>query len=77
MRDCMGTTTDIAPLDPNKRVNYTFGMVLGVKDFRQEQEHFEWKHRAAKQEQRPGHGLPHRPGLMRNLHHHAAEHQSE
>ena len=46
MRDCMGTTTDIAPLDPNKRVNYTFGMVLGVKDFRQEQEHFEWKHRS-------------------------------
>jgi hypothetical protein len=32
-------------LSPNKRVNYTFGMVLGVDDFRQEQEHFEWKHR--------------------------------
>jgi hypothetical protein len=29
---------------PTKRVNYTFGMVLGVDDFRQEQAHFEWKH---------------------------------
>jgi len=32
-------------LPPNKRVNYTFGMVLGEQDFRQEQAHFEWKHR--------------------------------
>jgi hypothetical protein len=45
MKDCLTTSPDIAPLDPNKRVNYTFGMVLGVNDFRQEQEHFEWKHR--------------------------------
>lgn len=46
MRDCC-TSADspTAPTAPNKRVNYTFGMVLGVDDFRQEQEHFEWKHR--------------------------------
>src|ERR1044071_1461413 len=46
MRDCC-TSADSpkAPTAPNKRVNYTFGMVLGVDDFRQEQEHFEWKHR--------------------------------
>ncbi|MGH2461021.1 MAG: hypothetical protein ACRDIY_19360, partial [Chloroflexota bacterium] len=45
MRDCLTTTTDLAPLVPNKRVNYAFGMVMGVDDFRQEQVHFEWKHR--------------------------------
>jgi hypothetical protein len=46
MRDCCtSATSDKALLSPNKRVNYTFGMVLGVDDFRQEQEHFEWKHR--------------------------------
>lgn len=45
MNDCIMTSTDKAPLDPNKRVNYAFGMVMGVNDFRQEQEHFEWKHR--------------------------------
>ncbi|HEX7955782.1 MAG TPA: hypothetical protein VF508_02510, partial [Pyrinomonadaceae bacterium] len=46
MQDCCtSATSDKALLSPNKRVNYAFGMVLGVDDFRQEQEHFEWKHR--------------------------------
>lgn len=31
--------------EPNKRVNYAPGMVLGQDDFQQEQGHFEWKHR--------------------------------
>jgi hypothetical protein len=44
MRDCRTVSTDSAPLMPDKRVNYTFGMVLGVDEFRQEQAHFEWKH---------------------------------
>src|SRR5438067_909759 len=44
MRDCVTVSADNAPLVPTKRVNYTFGMVLGVDDFRQEQTHFEWKH---------------------------------
>ena len=38
------TPTERVPLVPNKRVSYAFGMVLGVDEFRQEQEHFEWKH---------------------------------
>ncbi len=45
MRDCISTPAECSPLPPNKRVNYTFGMVLGEQDFRQEQAHFEWKHR--------------------------------
>ena len=45
MKDCISTSADNLPLDPNKRVNYAFGMVLGVNDFRQEQTHFEWKQR--------------------------------
>jgi hypothetical protein len=46
MQDCCtSAASEKALLSPNKRVNYTFGMVLGVDDFRQEQEHFEWKHR--------------------------------
>jgi hypothetical protein len=45
MRDCIASPADCSPLPPNKRVNYTFGMVLGEQDFRQEQAHFEWKHR--------------------------------
>ncbi len=45
MRDCISSPADCSPLPPNKRVNYTFGMVLGEQDFRQEQAHFEWKHR--------------------------------
>jgi hypothetical protein len=44
MRDCLTVSADNAPLIPTKRLNYTFGMVLGVDDFRQEQAHFEWKH---------------------------------
>jgi hypothetical protein len=42
---CLKTTTDNAPLDVNKRVHYSFGMVLGVDDFHQEQEHLAWKQR--------------------------------
>src|ERR1044072_1853555 len=45
MRDCISASADAALLSPNKRVNYSFCMVLGVDDFRQEQTHFEWKHR--------------------------------
>ncbi len=45
INDCINTSTDKAPLDPKKRLNYEFGMVLGVNDFRQEQAHHEWKHR--------------------------------
>src|SRR6201995_3116924 len=45
MRDCINASADKALLSPNKRVNYAFGMVLGVDDFQQEQGHFEWKHR--------------------------------
>src|SRR4030095_14696876 len=45
MRDCLTASAEQKPLPPNKRVNYSFGMVLGVDDFRQEQEHFEWKSR--------------------------------
>jgi hypothetical protein len=41
----MKASAEAAPLNPAKRVNYTFGMVLGVDEFRQEQAHFEWKHR--------------------------------
>lgn len=42
MINCTGSTNN-APLAPHKRVNYAFGMVMGVDDFRQEQAHFEWK----------------------------------
>ena len=45
MKFCGLETTDGTPLAPNKRVNYAFGMVLGVDDFQQEQAHFNWKHR--------------------------------
>jgi len=45
MGNCLPASAENAPLDPRKRVNYAFGMVMGVNDFRQEQEHFEWKHR--------------------------------
>ena len=45
MKDCIRASADTSPLDPNKRVNYAFGMVLGVTDFGQEQTHFEWKQR--------------------------------
>lgn len=45
MNDCIKASVNTTPLDPKKRLNYEFGMVLGVNDFRQEQEHQEWKHR--------------------------------
>jgi competence ComEA-like helix-hairpin-helix protein len=45
MKDCLTASTENAPLNPTKRVNYNFGMILGVDDFRQEQAHFDWKHR--------------------------------
>ena len=45
MNDCATTSADLASVDVKKRVNYAFGMVMGVDDFRQEQAHFEWKHR--------------------------------
>src|SRR5215208_1687237 len=44
MLDFMSTSTERVPLVPTKRVHHTFGMVLGVDEFRQEQAHFEWKH---------------------------------
>ena len=43
MLDFANTSTERIPLVPNKRVHYAFGMVLGLDEFRQEQEHFEWK----------------------------------
>ena len=45
MRACLPTGTDLAKLTPNKRVNHTFGMVVGVDEFRQEHVNLEWKHR--------------------------------
>ena len=42
-RNC--ASAESVPADPNKRVNYSLGMVLGVDEFQQEQAHFEWKHR--------------------------------
>ncbi|MCE7988997.1 MAG: helix-hairpin-helix domain-containing protein [Caldilinea sp. CFX5] len=43
MKDCSTLSTANGTLPPNKRLNYTLGMVMGVDDFRQEQIHFEWK----------------------------------
>lgn len=43
MKDCSTLSTANGTLPPNKRLNYTLGMVMGVDDFRQEQVHFEWK----------------------------------
>ena len=43
LNDCIPASTTSAPLIPSRRVNYEFGMVLGVNDFRQEQAHAEWK----------------------------------
>ena len=45
MRDCLTASADKTPLTSNKRVNYTFGMVLGENEFRQEHENLEWKSR--------------------------------
>ena len=33
---------------PNKRLDYHVGMFMTADDWRQEQEHFEWKHALAK-----------------------------
>src|SRR5690606_8901611 len=44
MQDCVTVPTESSHLPPNKRVHYAFGMVMDVDTFRQEQEHFEWKH---------------------------------
>jgi hypothetical protein len=38
-------TVTVQPPDPQKRVNYTFGLVLGVDEFLQEQTYFLEKHR--------------------------------
>jgi competence ComEA-like helix-hairpin-helix protein len=43
LKECIPASTHSAPLNPTRRVNYEFGMVLGVTDFRQEQAHFQWK----------------------------------
>ena len=45
MKDCIKLEAETATLDPRNKLNYVFGMVMGVNDFRQEQEHFSWKHR--------------------------------
>jgi hypothetical protein len=45
MKDCSRASADYAPLDPNQRVNYSFGMVLGVTDFSQEQVNRGWQQR--------------------------------
>lgn len=37
MRECIATHQEIINLDPFKRVNYTYGMVLGVDEFLQEE----------------------------------------
>ena len=34
MRECTTVSTDSAPLTPNKRVDYRYGQVLGVAEFR-------------------------------------------
>lgn len=44
MRDCVTVPTETSTLPPNKRVNYSYGMVMDVDAFLQEQTHFEWKH---------------------------------
>jgi len=43
--NCVTASTDSGPLALNKRVHYAFGMVLGVDEFRQEQQHRAWKER--------------------------------
>ena len=43
LQECVTVSKACVTTQPNKRVNYTFGMVLGVSDFCQEQRHLEWK----------------------------------
>jgi hypothetical protein len=45
MNDFETAVADVRKLDPSKRVNYPFGLVLGVDEFLQEQTHFLEKHR--------------------------------
>lgn len=44
MSDFRTITTDVRTLDPSKRVNYSFGLVLGVDEFLQEQAYFLERH---------------------------------
>ena len=45
MKDCRIDYTEISKLDPNKRVNYVHGLVLGVDEFLQEEFYLLEKHR--------------------------------
>jgi hypothetical protein len=45
MNDFQTALADVHKLDPSKRVNYSFGLVLGVDEFLQEQTHLLEKHR--------------------------------
>jgi hypothetical protein len=45
MHDFHTALADVHKLDPSKRVNYSFGLVLGVDEFLQEQIHLLEKHR--------------------------------
>jgi hypothetical protein len=45
MHDFHTALADVHKLDPSKRVNYSFGLVLGVDEFLQEQTHLLEKHR--------------------------------
>lgn len=45
MHDFQTALADVHKLDPSKRVNYSFGLVLGVDEFLQEQTHLLEKHR--------------------------------
>ena len=45
MHDFHTALPDMQKLDPSKRVNYSFGLVLGVDEFLQEQTHLLEKHR--------------------------------
>jgi hypothetical protein len=45
MSEFQTAVADLRKLDPAKRVNYPFGLVLGVDEFLQEQTHFLEKHR--------------------------------
>jgi hypothetical protein len=44
MSDFRTIATDVRTLDPSKRVNYSFGLVLGVDEFLQEQTYFLERH---------------------------------
>lgn len=60
MSDCFSAAPDNASTVPNKRLNYVSGMVLGQRDFLQEQSHWEWKARLANH-------LPHGYGIVCGL----------